>query len=128
MTREIKFRVWDIPGNLYWGKGEGMDIKKIAFNFYDQLFVDDTFVFQQYTGVNDKNNKEIYEGDLMVFDKDGHREYRYTVVFSHGKFELKMPNAKMNIDIEWRHEMVKVGNIFENKDLICIEKKIGINQ
>lgn len=60
--REIKFRAWDKE-------------KKIMFNWsfteqglYPQdFFNNDNYQVMQYTGVNDKNGKEIYEGDIVEY-------------------------------------------------------------
>ena len=61
--REIKFRAWDKE-------------KKIMFNWsfteqglYPQdFFNNDNYQVMQYTGVNDKNGKEIYEGDIVEYE------------------------------------------------------------
>ena len=37
---------------------------------------------------------------------------------SFGKFELKMPDYNMNIDIGYHSEMIIIGNIFENPELL----------
>jgi uncharacterized phage protein (TIGR01671 family) len=125
MNRELKFRIWSKRSNSFLRIAqEGYEYHpwvclsvdgKVMHNDNMGAYAESNqkdYIIHQYTGTADKSGKEIYEGDVLVFDKDGHREYGYTVVFSNGKFELKMPDCKMNIDIGYHREMLIVGNIF----------------
>jgi uncharacterized phage protein (TIGR01671 family) len=117
--REIKFRVWDNQGDFYWGEGEGMDFKKIAFNFYDSLFEECRLVFQQYTGLLDKNGVEIYEGDIIKATSDQYTNENFIgkVIFDEGYFCTWV--NKNDIRGIWTGDDIEViGNIFENKDLL----------
>lgn len=78
MNREIKFRVWDIGNNSFIKDEHDPNFWINPFNFqtwmefhpkFDGEMVCESkeklFIFQQFTGLYDKNNKEIYEGDII---------------------------------------------------------------
>lgn len=66
---------------------------------------------QQFTGLHDKNGKEIYEGDIM----EGNQE----VFFKDGSFYLRNKNLSCNDLVGifgYRYQII--GNIYENPELL----------
>ena len=62
--REIKFRIWD-KDNAYWLPGELNSSEWLTLNEYIKQEQEDNCILMQYTGLKDKNGKEIYEGDIV---------------------------------------------------------------
>jgi len=121
---DIKFRAWNL------------DEKEIVVcDWEDQFEVDDfrrlfaekSNLVMQYTGLKDKNGKEIYEGDVLLISKATDSPFKGDVFFSYGGFRLK---AYWMLDREIHPELSTyteskvseaeiIGNIYENPELIA---------
>nr|DAQ12311.1 MAG TPA: YopX protein [Caudoviricetes sp.] len=122
--RDIKFRAWH-KGKKIIGEVLGVDIlhKEIYFSngdvdccgFSDFKYIE----LMQYTGLKDKNNKEIYEGDIL---SNGNNEKPYKVIFENGSFRAEFEGDFEEysfdlIDVVAQHCEI-IGNIYENPELI----------
>lgn len=130
MSREIKFRIWRASDE--YNKVPHMESWDSLLNYSmsDIFQLDDTDdVLEQFTGLKDRNGKEIYEGDILkasFSDKDvlsspGSCE---VVQFIGGRFiahPVKSSSHRFDYNLdELALEVVDniVGNIHENKDLL----------
>lgn len=107
--REIKFRVWD---NVDWMSSPFTlsDIKSGKIGFVNDLPV------MQFTGLKDKNGKEIYEGDIIIPNQDYGIAF---VAFHTPSFGLQNKNGNCG-DWDWEEweKFEVIGNIYENQDLL----------
>jgi uncharacterized phage protein (TIGR01671 family) len=127
--REIKFRVWDndIKKMIYSFNYENIMGKQWAGNGAIQHEVDgEVIVIMQYTGLKDKNGKEIYEGDLFncIYKSDG-CNHKWQVVYyeEYTSFRLKRIGkicqqlaVDQKVSDVARYEVI--GNIYENSELL----------
>lgn len=99
--KENKFRAWDKHLKAY----REVDILAWPLN-YEQ------FEFQQYTGLKDKNGKEIYHKDQM---KHPEGRFKFTVEWKGYKWILVDENGVEGEDFGKVHDKYEIiGNIYEN--------------
>ena len=141
MNREIKFRGKMIPENEWifgtilripappvcFGKSE---TDKYYIQFPDPKYMPDWNMpykmvqgevnpdtIGQYTGLHDKNEKEIYEGDIVKSffvdtDKQGNEVYKYQII----RIEYDEILCSYRIDKFMNLEVI--GNIYDNPELL----------
>ena len=122
--REIKFRAWHKEKKIM-GEVLGIDIlhKEIFFSNEDVDCYEHTdfkdIELMQYTGLKDKNNKEIYEGDIL---SNGNNEKPYKVIFENGSFRAEFEGDFEEYSFDLINIVAQgceiVGNIYENPELI----------
>ena len=116
--REIKFRAWDKEENRMY------DWPFIIHHFDDEIRVHkegfgyihipmEDIDLMQYTGIEDKNGKEIYEGDILRAKMQGDW-YVGEVNFGEGMWF----GAKDYLYQAVKNEAEVIGNIYENPELI----------
>lgn len=122
--REIKFRAWDNVQEVMLPV-ENIDFRNdlITFNEDDNSLTDtfEMITLMQYTGMKDKNGKEIYEGDIV-----GSLHMRAEVIFEDGSFRFKWLDKITKRVRKYNEPMFKntnivfevMGNIYENKELL----------
>ena len=74
------------------------------------------FELLQYTGLKDKNGKEIYEGDIYHV---GDKNIRYLAVWFDSGFEGKQLRSTSYTGLKsWAKDIEILGNIYENPELL----------
>ena len=123
MSREIKFRGRDLDGRWFYGlpcivkegKDKGSYISSKSGMPMSYAIRPETLT--QFTGLLDKNGKEIYEGDILNVC-DGFKTE--PVIFYDGAFWISdCKNYAENLLYAWGVENLEIiGNIYENTELM----------
>ena len=136
--REYKFRCWDTE-NKEMLKVQELDFEdtfyggrlSIRTDQYNDYFDIEDMILMQYTGLKDKNGKEIYEGDIVLY-QDWEQCYEgggNDSFINKGIVEYNESNCCFNvteratIDIEdvlyeGNEDLEVIGNIYDNPELL----------
>lgn len=127
MSRDIRFRVWN---DLHKEYEQSSDIAILSGvegftggftgRFATmELGLEPDHIVEQYTGVQDFNGVDIYEGDILEFPAmlDGNNVGYCSVFFQDGAF---IANGIMSNRIAHEHCVV-AGNIHENPELLEVK-------
>jgi uncharacterized phage protein (TIGR01671 family) len=148
--RKIKFRAWNkqykemhshkeltqavdmgiidesrIGGTLYRTRRYDSVLNGILKN--DELA--DRYVLMQFTGLQDKNGKEIYEGDIVTMK--GHEDEKHwtcAIYYSDGRFQMNKENNEYFIGSISQNYILNcgfevIGNIHDSPELLTRKKE-----
>jgi uncharacterized phage protein (TIGR01671 family) len=117
--REIKFRVWDSKEAEMVLDPQATEIllrhNMGSYNKPNSAYKPEELIVMQYTGLKDKNGKEIYEGDVC---KDS-EEHTIGRIKSHPGY-FSFMGCVMGIDMldQGNIKLEVIGNIYENPELL----------
>lgn len=123
MNREIKFKIWDKKLNVMWEPIELPTLLRYlifqncpnatAYEALKDHFQD--MVWLEFTGLKDRNGKEIYEGDILERPISEDKDLLRVPV----KFVTSGYNAFFDFgSLPQPSKCEIVGNIFENLELL----------
>ena len=128
--RDIKFRAWYKEKNImvydneddtygYWdgccNSNVGMVNSILKSKYYEN------YEFMQYTGLKDKNGKEIYEGDILRYSYNISQieDENYLVRQNICGWEMRKNKKKRGQrSFRFAEKMEVIGNIYENPELL----------
>ena len=134
--REIKFRAWDgdkkemiLPEYAdrqdFHIQADGTIVETHEYGYERHELTSarpDSWVLMQYTGLKDKNGKEIYEGDIVTdfygvnIVEWGSREAKFQLAIRNdGGVGLRLTHRPFPLDASY---LKVIGNIYENPELL----------
>lgn len=117
-SRVIKFRAWAVASQkmFYPDINDGWEIFNGTINPLPNTHL------MQFTGLQDKNGKDIYEGDILKcfsYDNEIPKDFFsiWTVEYNNHLTSFCVGVAH-NLTISIQREIEVIGNIYENENLI----------
>lgn len=110
---EMHFHLFNVEVDLSYGQGDTSD-----YNF-------DEVILMQFIGLKDRENKEIFEGDIVEIQTDTregfYKKDRFEIVWDNenSQFALKKMDTLYLLGFNTNlQESIVVGNVYENPELL----------
>lgn len=121
--RAFKIRVWDVTYNEWYytvpGKPEEHNV--LDTYYFENVYQDEKdYIWEQYTGLKDKNGKEIYEGDIIKMP-EWYTKSNTEIVHYYKAGFYPFQEGCMDCLSPIGEEVEVIGNIHENKELLEVK-------
>lgn len=128
--REIKFRIWSIKYKIWLNHCAMIDCNGNIESYFLEIkdngeklghtvsLPKEENIVQQFTGLKDGNNKEIYEGDILEWNS-----IKYKIQYDYASFgAIEIDDIDFEISsyslFNINKESKIIGNVCENPDLL----------
>jgi uncharacterized phage protein (TIGR01671 family) len=120
VSRQIKFRAWHIKSGQMATWEDIMTIDTEGLYHLVDMLNGDLYTVMQYTGLCDKNGKEICEGDIVNHSLEGEWlfEVRWDDIVAGFYMQDPSPNAEEDDHLRLVEEVEVIGNIYETPELL----------
>lgn len=114
--RPIKFRAWDVVNNemLSWNEVDNLDDDGTMP--FRQIVSCAAYQLMQFTGLKDKNGKEIYEGDIVKYPGLLGGVVKFNDKYA--GWRLHFTSCSYGMNIHHKNDYEIIGNIYETSELI----------
>ncbi|KAA8440446.1 hypothetical protein FKV75_03810 [Weissella paramesenteroides] len=138
IMKNLKFRVWNEMYHCYFSTENGGEyaleetgslIESDDYHYFDDVPDNQGCVVEQWTGLKDMNDIDIYEGDIVKILRTGTRKSIGfdEITFLEARFCFKHEDIRDNYLPFLSHSDIYslkiIGNIHENNELV---EKIGV--
>lgn len=132
--KETKFRIWDTVENKWYepiyndSRGElhelliiphsGRLVRRNYSTLEDESLFPGRYIKHEFTGLVDKNGKEIFEGDIVDIGFESAPVHFGQYICSEDHGQKTMMTGWIGGDFPLNSRAIIIGNIFENPELL----------